>query len=295
MFCQKCGNKILDGGLFCTKCGAKVLAKTVSAVDAVKAEQSAEQKELIITKLQQLLPYVTRVERELAHISDLKSKMKEDYERKEMREEGIVNLFQRSAGIIVAVWIILFGIIAFLLCCIAPDWRDINMVITMVIATVLTVFIIKKFCSYLMDDTEYRMKRSQKEEELKKAEDDLQEYCKKSSVSSLLEIVPKEYCSKDAIEFLLRMFRNGRADTMKEAINLYEEYLYREDMKNAHNQHSEAIAGVSEQIDMQSQMIASQGRQLSEQMSGMERDLRKAKRATKVNTALSVYGMLKGK
>ncbi len=49
---------------------------------------------------------------------------------------------------------------------------------------------------------------------------------------NLLDFVPEHYRTNLAVAFMERAVRTGRADTLKEAINLYEEQLHRWNMEN---------------------------------------------------------------
>ena len=59
--------------------------------------------------------------------------------------------------------------------------------------------------------------------------------------SNIIVSIPEDYRYSEALRFMLKTLRNGRADNLKEAINLYEDYIYK--MKN------EMIRQHQEQLD----------------------------------------------
>ena len=65
----------------------------------------------------------------------------------------------------------------------------------------------------------------------------------------LISLMPRDYRYYDAVAFFENALANGRADSMKEAINLYEEYLHRQNMELNSRQ-------VLEQSRMQSAMLS---------------------------------------
>jgi len=56
----------------------------------------------------------------------------------------------------------------------------------------------------------------------------------------LIDVLPFSYRNIEASSFLFLAIANGRADTLKEAINLYEEWIHRQMLENAARQTAEA-------------------------------------------------------
>jgi len=56
----------------------------------------------------------------------------------------------------------------------------------------------------------------------------------------LLDVIPQQYRNLQATSYILVAVKNGRADTLKEAINLYEEQLHRWRLESAARQSAEA-------------------------------------------------------
>lgn len=73
-----------------------------------------------------------------------------------------------------------------------------------------------------------------------------------SKNSSVLEILPSDYRNHFACGFILTSLVNKRADSLKEAINLYEETLHRIRMENAAQNLANAVRNM--QYDVMNQM-----------------------------------------
>lgn len=52
------------------------------------------------------------------------------------------------------------------------------------------------------------------------------------AASRMLELIPEDYRSPNAVQYFLKAIQNQRADTLKEAINLFEEYRHQQRMEN---------------------------------------------------------------
>lgn len=72
---------------------------------------------------------------------------------------------------------------------------------------------------------------AEKKQKLDSVKKELAEYRGSAEWSKAVSYIPKDYFYLSAIEKLLSFVKNGRADTMKEALDLYEEYLHREKME----------------------------------------------------------------
>ena len=59
-------------------------------------------------------------------------------------------------------------------------------------------------------------------------------------VKSLRVLLPSDYCYPQAVQQLRYYFKNGHADTIKEALQLYDNYLHRQRLEDAANRRAEA-------------------------------------------------------
>ena len=69
------------------------------------------------------------------------------------------------------------------------------------------------------------------EKELKQQEKVIEDFIKSEEMRNLSDIIPQKYLNLKAVLFLLEVLQTGRADSSKEAYNLYEEELHREKMQ----------------------------------------------------------------
>ncbi len=56
----------------------------------------------------------------------------------------------------------------------------------------------------------------------------IEDFIKSEEMRNLSDIIPQKYLNLKAVLFLLEVLQTGRADSSKEAYNLYEEELHRE-------------------------------------------------------------------
>lgn len=88
--------------------------------------------------------------------------------------------------------------------------------------------------------------------------------------SSLLNVLPPDYRDLTACGFILTALGNGRADTLKEAINLYEETLYRYRMQNAIQNYANAVANLQNQVMEQMEIMNSRLSEANSRLRGLE-------------------------
>ena len=82
-----------------------------------------------------------------------------------------------------------------------------------------------------------------------------------NNTRTVLDFMPEHYRTNLAVAFLERVIRTGRADTLKEGLNLFEEQLYRWRMEGYAKQMQEQRAIESAMIDEHlSRISANQGR-----------------------------------
>lgn len=82
---------------------------------------------------------------------------------------------------------------------------------------------------------------------------------KSENVQILQDTVPPDYSTIDAVEFFIAALENQRADTLKEAINLYEDQLHRDSLM----QTQEKIIELSQQsVDLSQEIAQNQKKQI---------------------------------
>ena len=77
----------------------------------------------------------------------------------------------------------------------------------------------------------YNQKISPIEKELKQQEKVILAFMNSVKMKNLSDVIPQKYLNLKAVLFLLEVLQTGRADSPKEAYNLYEEELHRERMQ----------------------------------------------------------------
>lgn len=73
-------------------------------------------------------------------------------------------------------------------------------------------------------------------------------------ITRIMPWYPEDYCSIDAAEFFLSCFRNFRADSMKEAINLYETTMHQRRLE-ANQQEANRLLNLNNKLTMASLFV----------------------------------------
>lgn len=107
---------------------------------------------------------------------------------------------------------------------------------------------------YLNQRARMRKKHEETETQIDEMKSQMEEISKEiyrvtTENQELINLMPRDYRYYDAVAFFENALANGRADSMKEAINLYEEYIHRQNMELNGRQ-------MLEQSRMQSAMLA---------------------------------------
>lgn len=81
-------------------------------------------------------------------------------------------------------------------------------------------------------------KEKEKEDYIKQKEDELAEIIRRedeivNSVKDKLHLIPKGYATYDALSYFVQVYQSGKAETLKEAIKLYDEEVHRRKMLNS--------------------------------------------------------------
>jgi len=113
-----------------------------------------------------------------------------------------------------------------------------------------------------------------------------EEYCGSNEVIFARKIVPEEYFDSESVQFFIKMLNNGRADTYKEVINLYEEHLHRERVENMQMQSLELQGENLNETRQLAQNVKAQNEQMQKQteyMKQISRNTKSTARAVKIN------------
>lgn len=112
-------------------------------------------------------------------------------------------------------------------------------------------------------------------------------YCVSDEVVLVRTIVPENYFDKEPIQFFIKMLDEHRADTFKEAINLYEEYLYRENMANMQQQQLIMQGQQLKETHELSKNVTNQMQRQSYYMQQISDNTKSTQRAIKINAAIN--------
>lgn len=141
------------------------------------------------------------------------------------------------------------------------------------------------------------------QQELSNKQQTLDQLCKSEKVEVLLKTVPEDYATIDAVEYLLTVLSNQRADTLKEALNLYENHRNQVQLMEAQGKmidlaekniaiSQEIASGQNQIIAGQNQIIAVQMRQLQASTKLIEKTKR-VSRQVRFSNALNVINTVK--
>ena len=112
-------------------------------------------------------------------------------------------------------------------------------------------------------------------------------YCESDEVAFARHTVPEEYFDSDSVQFFIKMLTDKRADTFKEAVNLYEEYLHREYMENMQR---EQLSLQGQQLQ-QTQQLSAQMQEQTAYMQQISNNTKATAKAAKANAFISLaYG-----
>ena len=237
MFCSKCGMKNEDGAQFCSGCGASLIGDQRGE----EIQQRQSEREELIKKLQQVLPGLQRVEAMDEQLQDLEAE-------KQALSVKVKGHLGRNLGIFIGVYFVLAcvlrGIISgiFLMTSALYMDSDIAAISSGAIAIVSLIVGIAIFVGGILIIINMdKSSRKKYEGQLYNVEDKIHELSEQrdlevQKVLPEIQFIPENYRYSIAVQYMLDAFRNQRADTFKEAINLYEEQLHRWKLENASEQ-----------------------------------------------------------
>lgn len=295
MFCSNCGKEILDEIKFCPFCGVEVSKKISSekvtnAEDVNKKNEESFYNEGVKEELIKALDVINKIEGFMEQKEEIES-IRESVERqkKEMMEDLAP----------IQIWLFVLGIPFTIIAPMITNTHEITIVGRLVYGILfyyVPFFVIVNPLLGLIT----RGKKVAKAEAWYKEKIvpiDAQEtelisvferYCNTDAVTEARNIVPEEYFDSESVQFFLKMLNERRADTFKEAINLYEEYLHREDMKNMQMQQLALQGQQLAETRQLSQNVTSQMQEQSAYMKQISKNTKSTARAVKVNAFINL-------
>ncbi len=211
MFCSNCGHEINADAFFCTNCGKSInnnnTAYTNDAQPEVETANTSQDDLLSIMKcLEKSLPIYKQ-------ISDFNEK--EQYYRNNGLNP-IVAVALGIAGLFAHIFITMTLWFIFT-CTVSPAFgntiRDILMKLCLISAVLLPLLV-------------YMLKQIDNDKKIHKLQEAEQTYIS-NNICDEMFVLPEDYRYYTAINYIYRTLMDGRADSLKEALNLYVEQLDR--------------------------------------------------------------------
>ena len=199
MFCSSCGNELAENQNFCTKCGARAVQvnrhhSEPSAVEMYTGNSSVEETGGLIRSLQKALPIYMKIDEYYSREAAIY--------RSKISGGGLVGL--GFVGLVLSITLTqLLG--AFL----PISIYDLGFLLG-----VLGTF---GFPIIVSVTNKKRIKR-----DIQKNREEANEYIYANGCQEMF-VVPEDYRYYIAIEYILRCLTDGRADSLKEALNLFVE------------------------------------------------------------------------
>lgn len=228
MICSNCGAQLSDNIKFCPNCGEKILETPM---------QQTQDVNMLVTSVQA----ADEICQQIYKMGNKKTAL-------EQRKQQLLKSFQPEMIILVAVG--LFGLYSFFglinsffligrnvkeegifLAIIIFIGQIVIFIIAESVATLLGLFVYKK---YKKSEENKRAKIAEVDAQIKQTDDDIDLFYAKNY--DILQVLPPDYRYAMASNYILSILINCRADSIKEAVNLYETQLHQWRMENYQSQ-----------------------------------------------------------
>lgn len=232
MLCQNCGTILSDNIKECSYCGYQ-LAESHTIIPKENERGN------ILGTLKRALDVI----RFLEEIEERKSEFAQLRENIEHERQHILDDDLPGALVVFCLIVVLVagGI--------GSSEGIIAAIVAVVVALIASVIICYAYSACTMDsrETEANAYYDTQIERLEEAEEtyrqEVEAFYKKTDVAAALNFLPVKYRSSGTIAYLIKLFDERRADTLKEAINLYEDEVHKqrvEEMQKAQLQEIES-------------------------------------------------------
>jgi len=205
MYCNSCGNFLEDNAKFCSKCGAEVT--TEGFINMSQVQEKADNSKLI-KDLSVALPIYEHLSGLYDEIFELQYK-----QNKKWKFLFVIVLYVLATSLVTSVFTIIGDIIALVIPSILNMTVGMIIVISSYILGVFVVMYIKK------------LKYNYYQKKIDVIESEMQAYLKQHDCPELYSL-PERYRNYVAGKFIYEVLTSGRADSLKEAMNLYEQQVH---------------------------------------------------------------------
>ena len=299
MFCEECGCEIKNEAKFCPECGYRINKESLLVTNI---DERQEEKKSIISELEKALNVTNHLEKfvtDQEQLDDEKVKAENKY-NEIYNEMTTPQLLAGLFGLGIFIYVIVISINS-------PndDYNFISFLVT-------EAFFFGGYCAIYMklikpiillatdkNRTQNALNYYEpKIAEIHKKESDLmvlvQRYMESNEFKKARDLIPEEYFDSTSISYILKLLNDRRADSYKEALNLYEDYLYKENMKQMQmqqiqlqndtlNQTKQLANDVNAHMQNQEQYMQN----ISKSMQSMSKDMRTTVKAVKLNTLIT--------
>lgn len=249
MYCTNCGKELKEGIRFCPGCGTRPEPKA-NEMETITTVSSSTQN-TVKKDLEKSLEVIITLE------NALNKKDEFDIRRKNLEKERQEII---SALTPLQMWLFVLGIpIAIIMTNFETEFTFFGGLVLYSISYYVIFFAIVNKIIIITSRKSREEKGNQYYNEhivaIDKEEaefiESFQAYCTSNDFNFAQRIVPQEYFDSDSVRFFIKMIDSHRADSFKEAVNLYEEYLYRVNMENLQMQQLKETQQLSQNINTQ--------------------------------------------
>lgn len=160
-----------------------------------------------------------------------KSKKPLDWETDGFIEKSIK--MSRKVGLFLVIWVLICYLLRWLFSVELTEYS--NQVLCTMIGIVVCIKVIKRILYLTVEKPklirDYRKEIDQLQEQSLTAEKEMKQYAATEEWQTAVSYIPKDYFYMTALKKMKFFLENGHADTMKETLRLYDEYLHRQKME----------------------------------------------------------------
>ncbi len=234
MFCNKCGKEVRENQMFCDACGNKINLMTNTANNRTtvmfKAQQVGHELCNIVGPLQKVEEYYNKGIKIQKRLNDAIKNKNADFMGLKLGISAFAALFVGGyIGLYIAGFIYYISNYT-----VSPLILLPIIFVCMIVIGVVAYFLLHKMLKKKME------KRHEKLVDSLQMDFNNNQLLYFDVLETVLPVlkkyIPEDYWYSQAVASIGGYFRNGRAGTMKEALNLYEEEMHRLRMENMQEQ-----------------------------------------------------------